>query len=93
MSVLIKGMKMPTCCADCVLCGCYGEVYRCDITIYPVKHFETRLKNCPLVEVPPHGHLVDWNQPYSLTLSWNGEQLQGQLNSTWVFKAEGEENG
>ena len=63
MSVYIPGMEMPTSCSNCVLCACYkeskGEVYRCDITMRPVKYFEVRLDNCPLVPVPPHGRLGD----------------------------------
>lgn len=63
MSVLIRGMEMPTSCSVCELCGCYneskGEVYRCDITMHPVKFFERRLDNCPLIPVPEHGDLID----------------------------------
>ncbi len=63
MSILIKGMEMPESCSNCELCACYAEskgyVYRCDITMYPVKYFEKRLDNCPLVEVQLHGRLID----------------------------------
>ena len=64
MSVIVKGMEMPDSCSNCELCACYteskGEVYRCDLTMTPVKYFEIRLEDCPLVEVPtPHGRLID----------------------------------
>ena len=65
MSVLIKGMKMPKKCAecpffiksnspkypfvDCKIIGRLGSVFNC-IGI-PV--------DCPLVELPPHGRLID----------------------------------
>ena len=64
MSVLIKGMKMPECCAMCPLChrcfdgnetklACYGVAELCDENI-------DRLNNCPLVEVSEkHGRLFD----------------------------------
>ena len=51
MSVLIKGMEMPTSCGDCKLrmaVGCYGNLPH-----------NTRMPNCRLVPVPDHGRLVD----------------------------------
>ena len=63
MSVLIRGMKMPTSCGTChlrksnedrVWCSVIGE-YICFET-----EFLGRMVNCPLVEVPtPHGRLID----------------------------------
>lgn len=52
MSVLIKGMKMPT---DCVSCRWHRKG-RCILT-----DVETNTgRDCPLVEVPtPHGRLID----------------------------------
>lgn len=49
MSVLIKGMEMPTLCGSCFLRGyCVHRVYM------------DRSRDCPLVEVKePHGELVD----------------------------------
>lgn len=67
MSVLVSGMKMPKKCAecpfviksnspkypfvDCKIIGRLGSVFNC-IGI-PV--------DCPLVELPPHGDLIDYN--------------------------------
>ena len=51
MSVLIKGMEMPKSCSDCKLrmaVGCCGNLPH-----------NTRMPNCPLVEIPPHGRLID----------------------------------
>ena len=52
MSVLIKGMDMPTNCADCkvrIAIGCCGNLPH-----------NMRMPNCPLGEVPtPHGRLID----------------------------------
>ena len=65
MSVLIKGMEMPRSCDECELCTCYvredgtEENYRCVITFYPIHEFDERHEYCPLVEIPPHGRLVD----------------------------------
>ena len=65
MSVLIKDMEMPTSCGECDLCVCYvredgtKENYRCPITLYVIHNFDERHKHCPLIEVPPHGDLID----------------------------------
>lgn len=63
MSVLIKGMKMPKTCDECDF---NYDSFRC---ILPIKdneffsnghYLETdRLPNCPLIELPPHGRLID----------------------------------
>ena len=50
MSILIRGMEMPTSCADCrvrLAVGCCGNLPH-----------NTRMPNCPLVPVPPHGDLI-----------------------------------
>ena len=63
MSILIKDMKMPSC-NDCPLAGDFHcnlmpsiptlcKEY--DIAVQNGK----RLNNCPLVEIPPHGRLID----------------------------------
>lgn len=63
MSVLIKNMRMPTSCSECAFCGYYGKGdHVCDITgkevVYELS-LENRLDDCPLVELPPHGRLID----------------------------------
>ena len=51
MSIYIRGMKMPKSCSDCKIrlsVGCCGNLPQ-----------NTRMPNCPLIEVPPHGDLID----------------------------------
>lgn len=59
MSILIKGMKMPETCEECPI---YAACEEC--------HYELVLEgedfvpiyvkdSCPLVEIPPHGRLID----------------------------------
>lgn len=66
MSVLIKGMKMPSKCIECKLmrrCGkddldyvCMpARVYVEDLT----NAYKPRPEYCPLIELPPHGRLID----------------------------------
>lgn len=64
MSVLIKGIKMPKCCADC---PCFYDFISCqvlfdgtdDFSMSGFDEYKMRLPNCPLVEIPPHGRLID----------------------------------
>ena len=56
MSIIIKGMDMPTSCWGCeIFSSCpTGSLNEC------LKYVESRNPNCPLVEVPtPHGRLVE----------------------------------
>ena len=65
MSILIKGMEMPQNCYTCNLCnyynepnqGCYCVTLRADL--HSTDIMKERAKNCPLVELPPHGRLID----------------------------------
>lgn len=68
MSVIIKGMQMPSECRMCPLCRYFYSVgtTRCMITQatlaegYKTISFEGRHKDCPLAELPEkHGDLID----------------------------------
>ena len=68
MSILIRGIEMPTSCEDCPLENCdenyYGDEsnHRCSL-IYKGytsdNRYEKRRNDCPLVPIPPHGRLID----------------------------------
>lgn len=56
MSVIVKGMKMPKSCNECIMCvdGKYGD--RCLLTN---QYVESIIDSCPLVEIPEkHGSLI-----------------------------------
>lgn len=61
MSILIKGMEMPQSCASCPLSE--EEFVQCKITrkrfLKAVDAMSRRHPYCPLVEIPPHGRLID----------------------------------
>ena len=66
MSVLIKGMEMPTSCDDCPLQ--HSEYLECKITgnntwewadDHTTRTIHPKPSDCPLVPVPPHGRLID----------------------------------
>ena len=64
MSVLIKDMEMPKTCWDCACSNYYyhTDEAMCDITDETLDYIlwkRERRSDCPLVEIPPHGDLVD----------------------------------
>lgn len=58
MSILIKGMEMPKDCFRCPLSVLNGERLFCEVTKDEVVRAK-RASDCPLVELPPHGRLID----------------------------------
>lgn len=62
MSILIKGMELPKSCFDCPFM--YGRRYcrvnsRIEFNDPEYSELKGRYDGCPLVEVPPHGRLID----------------------------------
>ena len=64
MSILIKGMEMPTRCGRCDMRipafddGMFDH-YECCITAAIIDNLGEKMSDCPLVPVPPHGRLID----------------------------------
>ena len=62
MSILIKGMKMPTSCLECRLYNdpwCMAKNRNQWRTAYNRPPNGERQNDCPLVPIPPHGRLID----------------------------------
>ena len=82
MSVLIKDMEMPKNCDNCWALDDYGDYPRCLITEeqrgynFPIR--EKRMDNCPLVEIPPHGRLIDADA-LRLLYDFNGYKPTGDM--------------
>lgn len=65
-SLLIKGAKLT----DCWNCPCVdGEYYECNILGKAIKSVRGRLDDCPLIELPDHGDLID-RDALNATDSW-----------------------
>ena len=81
MSVIVKGMEMPERCGQCILrCDCKQRIY-----------MEQRPKGCPLVEIPPHGRLIDADKLVRDTI-YNKYITETILsNAPTVIEAEGSE--
>lgn len=58
MSVLIKGMKIPQSCYMCDMLELSG-VIGCKHAYAPSNSEWGRALNCPLIELPDHGDLID----------------------------------
>ena len=70
MSILIKGMEMPTTCCYCKMIAYNPDIvwndgginaiggYCCVLTGELIDN-TTREEHCPLIPVPPHGRLID----------------------------------
>lgn len=71
MSLIIKGMSLPE---YCEACPCYDwKEDICRITDSPNDFSDTRIFDCPLVEIPtPHGRLIDADRLFSIV-----EQMEG----------------
>ena len=55
MSILIKGIKMPTSCAECLNVGLWN-VFECHLDDVE----QGKRPDCPLIEIPDkHGRLID----------------------------------
>ena len=72
MGVYIKGMSMPKNCGEC---PCYYYEYKeCNaIGGRMVFRNATPPTDCPLVELPPHGRLIDADVLTTVTEMVNGE--------------------
>ena len=81
MSILIKGMEMPKNCSDCPLnydqmaCIVTGTGWWSDtMVLMGFDSCKERLHDCPLIELPPHGRLVDIDK--IIEDYWDGNHME-----------------
>lgn len=81
MSILIKGMKMPTSCSDCGqfrwsnflqsdVCRIAEAIGGNGLFKFEEEGIAKRPSWCPLVEVPPHGRLIDADDVFHVLTSY-----------------------
>ncbi len=82
MSILIKGMEMPESCYYCPFAdGVWQKNKRCLINGKEMprdgRDVQQNHINCPLIEIPLHGDLVDVDELLKKKWSvlWNGESF------------------
>ena len=93
MSILIKGMEMPTSCAFCPMFDDvythFGdeEVYVCKlgVNLNYYQYAGNEPKDCPLVPVPPHGDLIDRDALPTSRVEW-----EDIVNAPTIIPAEDE---
>ena len=100
MSMLIKGMEMPTSCDKCRFCvnGFTDDapMYECAVQSEDIvsvlvesngKPFDFRPDWCPLIELPPHGRLADLDE--IIEDYWDGTNMEideGDLKAIIQYK-------
>lgn len=79
MSLLIKGIKKPARCIDCVFMVSRSDddcILQSDEANAKAKSWDDMMSGCPLVEVPPHGRLIDKDKlRRDLFVNFNGDRI------------------
>lgn len=91
MSILIKGAKMPKECEYCMFAGFGGEeneYYVCMLNgKWKGRNRDGRMESCPLVEIPPHGRLIDADKlEYNSIGCWAPDEVRPPQDDTeWLI--------
>jgi len=72
MSILIKGINPPK---SCYTCSWYNKV-ECPVNDGRYYYRAQRHPSCPLIELPPHGRLIDADE---LVRIWTGAKFYGNI--------------
>ena len=96
MSILIKGVEMPTRCFSCPLCDVENAEVNCAIShgfyieyreVDPKVAMQDRPEWCPLVPVPPHGRLIDADELIDDVRRHSESYFADDFAHEWVDKA------
>lgn len=79
MSVLIKGIEMPTSCRACLYSR--TDIRNVDWCVLTEKDLPC---DCPLIPVPPHGRLIDADALYKDLLEDVGYGEAERFNDYWL---------
>lgn len=87
MSILIKGMEMPTSClrGECPIAGEYCGLWEEKHWKSPDEPYRKRHPKCPLVPVPPHGRLIDADEFVKRHKDWYCVNCERRKNSNGRF--------
>ena len=93
MSVTIKGMKIPKCCAGCDAEEYYENSYGDECGFFcpfgdKAYTSETRelkrLDDCPLIPVPPHGRLIDADALCRTLRTLSDNEYTPEVFANWI---------
>ena len=94
MSILIQGMEMPKNCGECPFIFSSWDIeYYCHLTgsSTSAEYVEReKMTNCPLIELPPHGRLIDADAIQDYNVETFGQRLLIIDTAPTVIEAEGE---
>ena len=94
MSILIKGAEIPKKCCDCDLLPAeidWEGQWECPITGEIVHKYVEERKgkppDCPLIEIPPHGRLIDADKlKYNSIGCWAQDEVRPPQDDTeWLI--------
>ena len=101
--MIVKGMEMPKNCGECpFIFTSWGIEYYCHLAESSTSAEyvgREKMTNCPLIELPPHGRLIDVSTVEEIRFHdadghhvINGEQLcELEIDAEIVIEAEGSE--
>ena len=102
MSILIKGLIMPSCCDGCTFSDwsnlhqtacCKLHDYDPCFSDHSREYTDKRADFCPLVEIPePHGRLIDADRVTAESIKMTGKRLLAIDTAPTVIEAEWSEN-
>ena len=83
MSVLVRGMEMPKNCRECNFCNelnfegyLWFDFYcRAKDKSFDLDKNKDKPDWCPLIEIPPHGDLIDKEVLYNKTAEWEAQAM------------------
>ena len=94
-SIIIKNMEMPKNCAECKMwsiCDCLKEFDDYESLLYAVDDGDWVIADdCPLIELPPHGRLIDADAIQDYNVETFGQRLLIIDTAPTVIEAEGSE--
>lgn len=98
MSILIRGMEMPKNCGECpFIFTSWGIEYYCHLAESSTSAEyvgREKMTNCPLIELPPHGRLIDADELANKTFYGKTSApyitYRTFMNAPTVIEAEGE---
>lgn len=84
MSILIRGMEMPKSCWDCEVGGAKQRHATCpfySMEYWEQENYQDKIADgCPLIEIPPHGRLIDADALAKIVLNWITTQEKAYPN-------------
>jgi len=85
MGIYLPNMEMPTKCSECLFAKLSptGESLICNYMLSIVS-WDERPFDCPLIEVPPHGRLIDEEAVIDHFVSLSNNEWNQRVCTSWA---------